>query len=56
MSDSHRVASSSGHVCPLLNGAKIPEVTMTTADGERFDLAGAIKAKPTVLVFYRGGW
>jgi len=56
MAISDRVASSPERICPLLNGAKIPEITVKTTDGTMFDLAAALKTKPTVLVFYRGGW
>jgi peroxiredoxin len=35
---------------------KVPDVTVNAADGSAFDLTAAIKAKPAVLVFYRGGW
>ncbi len=50
------VPKSPEHVCPPLNGMKIPEVTVKDAYGADFDLTAAIKAKPAVLVFYRGGW
>lgn len=43
-------------ICPLLLGAKLPQLTLTTADGKPFDLNAAIAQKPTILVFYRGGW
>ena len=56
MSNIDRVASSPERVHPLLNGAKIPEVSVKKTDGTDFDLAEAVKAKPTVLAFYRGGW
>lgn len=50
------VAKSPEQVCPPLNGMKIPEVALKDADGAEFDLKAAIKVKPAVLVFYRGGW
>jgi len=56
MSNTDRVASSPERVHPSFVGTKIPEVSVRTADGTPFDLAAAIKTKPTVLVFYRGGW
>src|SRR5260370_29017256 len=45
------VASSPERVCPLLNGVKIPQVSVKTADGAPFELMAAIQAKPAVLVF-----
>ena len=42
--------------CPLLNGMKIPDVTVKTADGSPFELMSAIQKKTAELVFYRGGW
>ncbi len=41
---------------PLVAGATAPAVTVKTADGADFDLGAALAEKPTVLVFYRGGW
>ncbi len=43
-------------VSPLLIGENIPTLTLQTDDGTSFDLNKAVAAKPTVLVFYRGGW
>ncbi len=56
MGTSDLVAVSPELVCPLLNGVKIPQVSVKTADGAPFELMAAIQAKPAVLVFYRGGW
>ncbi len=56
MPSSERVAASPNDVCPLLNGMPIPPATLSAADGTAFDLSAAVKTKPAVLVFYRGGW
>jgi hypothetical protein len=56
MPTSDPVASSPERVCPLLNGVKIPPVSIKTAGGAHFELMAAIQTKPAVLVFYRGGW
>jgi peroxiredoxin len=50
------VADSAQHVQPLLVGARVPPLTLRTMGGEPFDLNEAIATRPTVLVFYRGGW
>lgn len=50
------VAERAENVWPLPVGATIPNMTLQTAEGKAFDLQAAIKAKPTVLIFYRGGW
>jgi hypothetical protein len=50
------VATSPERVCPLLNGVKIPQVSIKIADGAPFELMAAIQTKPAVLVFYRRGW
>jgi peroxiredoxin len=44
------------NVAPLKAGARAPSVTVKTVDGADFDLGQAFAAKPTVLMFYRGGW
>jgi peroxiredoxin len=50
------VAPSAAEAKPLAVGATAPGVTVTSADGTAFDLGAALSAKPTVLLFYRGGW
>ncbi len=43
-------------VCPLLNGQKVPPLTLKTLEDKSFDLSAALARKPTILIFYRGGW
>ncbi|MCZ7646459.1 MAG: AhpC/TSA family protein [Planctomycetota bacterium] len=40
----------------LAVGDRVPAVTVKQADGKEVNLAEAIKAKPALLIFYRGGW
>ena len=49
-------APSAEEIKPLSAGAKVPELTLQTADNKSFDLNESIRNKPTVLIFYRGGW
>lgn len=42
---------------PLAVGAMVPaDSVVQTADGKRFDLNHSVASKPTILIFYRGGW
>jgi hypothetical protein len=50
------VPKSPENVCPKLNGMKIPELALKNTDGADIDLTPAIRTKPALLVFYRGGW
>ncbi len=34
----------------------MPQITVTGQDGNPFDLTAAVRAQPSVLIFYRGGW
>ncbi|WP_199768614.1 peroxiredoxin-like family protein [Sphingobacterium sp. HMA12] len=43
-------------ISPLLYGEKIPGAVLSDVSGKSFDLNKAFSEKPTVLVFYRGGW
>jgi len=43
-------------VSPLLYGEKIPTAMLLDMSGKPFDLNKAVTKKPTILVFYRGGW
>ena len=50
------VAGSAEEICPVLVGTVIPDVKVTSADGDEVSLLKLVKSKPTVLIFYRGGW
>jgi len=50
------LASSASAAHPLGVGATAPSVVLKTGTGESFDLAEALAAQPTILIFYRGGW
>jgi len=52
----NQVAESAEEVCPLLVGQSVPDVQLTTVNGSSFGLTEAIAEKPTLLIFYRGGW
>jgi peroxiredoxin len=51
-----RVPASPNDVCPLMPGASVPSVTLRMMDGSEVELAAAVREKPSILVFYRGGW
>jgi peroxiredoxin len=50
------IPESAQTVSPLLIGSLVPEVILKTSNGEAFDLRQHSTEKPSVLVFYRGGW
>jgi len=50
------LAPSAAEAHPLGLGDVAPAVTVKSADGTAFDLGAALAEKPTVLIFYRGGW
>ena len=41
---------------PLAVGDEVPDVTLRTEEGTEVSLRKLISEKPTVLIFYRGGW
>lgn len=43
-------------ISPLLIGETIPDVSVLTMTGQSTSLRSEVAKKPTVLVFYRGGW
>lgn len=43
-------------VTPILINSTIPNSTVKTVYGEEISLLEVVKDKPTVFVFYRGGW
>jgi len=50
------VASSAETTKPLKAGVKAPNPTFLNLEGKKADLMKVAGDKPTVLVFYRGGW
>lgn len=52
----YRIPQNPEDISPLLCGEKIPMAVLVDVSGKRFDLNRAISQKPTILVFYRGGW
>lgn len=51
-----QIPNSAQEICPILVGDTIPNLALNTVDGESFDLKKAVQQKPTVLIFFRGGW
>lgn len=41
---------------PLKIGDTVPDVSLLTLENTRVDLRRLVARKPTVLIFYRGGW
>ena len=50
------VPASADDVRPLLVGSAVPDVLLPTAAGGEVNLLTEAQAKPTILIFYRGGW
>ena len=43
-------------ISPILIGEKLPNAKFQNAEGKSVQLKTLLEEKPTVLVFYRGGW
>ncbi|MBK9330891.1 MAG: AhpC/TSA family protein [Ignavibacteria bacterium] len=41
---------------PILTGSKIPDVTLADINGNAVELLKRVSDKPSILIFYRGGW
>ena len=48
--------ASAEEVRPMLVGAPVPGANLLDAAGEPVDLQVRMAQRPTILVFYRGGW
>ena len=53
---SAQVPEKAEDINPLLVGEKIPHAILQDGNGQNINLYASLKIKPTVLVFYRGGW
>ncbi|MDF2177973.1 peroxiredoxin-like family protein [Aliiglaciecola sp. CAU 1673] len=54
--DRSQIAADAESVTPLLNGQMVPDVTLQSPQGKPVKLLELIAQKPTVILFYRGGW
>lgn len=50
------VAGSAEDVCPLAIGKTVPSLVLNKPDGSAVELKSLLAEKPTILIFYRGGW
>lgn len=50
------IADAAENVTPLLNGQSVPNTTLKTADGSPVSLQALMMEKPSIILFYRGGW
>ena len=51
-----QIPEKAADICPLLTGETMPDLSLTGMNGEETSLHQIIAEKPTVLIFYRGGW
>lgn len=54
--DAGAVAERAEDVQPVKTGDHAPGGELRTVDGERVQLAAVYANRPTMLIFYRGGW
>jgi peroxiredoxin len=50
------IFAANSHAAALGSGDIAPDTTLKTEAGETVNLTDLVKEKPSVLVFYRGGW
>ncbi|NMH59864.1 peroxiredoxin-like family protein [Alteromonas ponticola] len=56
LADIPEFAPQEDQVRPLLNGMTVPDLTVKDAEGSPFSLKALFMQKPSVVLFYRGGW
>jgi peroxiredoxin len=54
--DRAQIRENAEDVTPILNGTIVPKATVKTADGSPVSLQALLMQKPSIVVFYRGGW
>ena len=53
---SGQLADMANDISPLLIGETIPDTQVKAADGSERSILDILSQKPTVILFYRGGW
>ena len=56
LSAERSVANTPAEICPLPLGSTIPDLPTRDLNGQPFDLTAALADKPTILIYFRGGW
>ncbi|MGL1887785.1 MAG: peroxiredoxin family protein [Reichenbachiella sp.] len=51
-----QIAASGAETCPLKIGEQLPDATVFDINSNPIKITEALDSKPTVLIFYRGGW
>lgn len=51
-----QIAEDASSISPILIGEQIPELTLLNTNNQPVELNDLLKKKPTVMIFYRGGW
>lgn len=51
-----KIADTAELVTPLMPGEMVPDVTVWSENGKPLSLPKIVQSKPTIVVFYRGGW
>jgi peroxiredoxin len=54
--DESMIAPSAEQVRPLMNGQFVPDVILQTDFGKDISLKALVENKPSIVIFYRGGW
>lgn len=49
-------AEEANDVTPAITGTVIPNATVKSVEGKLVEIKDLVSQKPTVLIFYRGGW
>ncbi|MFL0808794.1 MAG: AhpC/TSA family protein [Agarilytica sp.] len=50
------VAQSAADTCPIQVGETLPSLSLPGLDGKSHDVKRLVAQKPTIMIFYRGGW
>ncbi len=51
-----QVAERAEDISPLLIGEKVPQIKISSVENKKISLIDVVKKRPTMLLFYRGGW
>ena len=56
LDDNKKVANNASEICPIKISEKVPKANVRNLEGELINLQDVVQEKPTILIFYRGGW
>jgi peroxiredoxin len=56
IANAQTIAEQADQICPVLIGETVPDAVLKGMNGQELKLKNIVSQKPSLVIFYRGGW